>query len=155
LILALGTFQSVIGFPVLLVGEAILLLRLVGHEELRLEREYGERFPKHAERVPRLLPALRPRIEDDDQSPRWGPALWDQAFQWGFVATLLAFAFTLSDLIGYALGGATFAFLLLQMLARIVWSSSRRSPRPPHDPMELSAGSNDTRIVDSLDFHAV
>jgi protein-S-isoprenylcysteine O-methyltransferase Ste14 len=130
LILALGTFQSVIGFPVLLVGEAILLLRLVGREELRLEREYGERFPKYAERVPRLLPALRPRIEDDGQSPRWGRALWDQAFQWGFVATLLAFAFTLSDPIGYAFGGATFAFLLLQVLTRIIWSSSRRSPSP-------------------------
>jgi protein-S-isoprenylcysteine O-methyltransferase Ste14 len=90
LLLALGTFQSVIGFPVLLVGEAILLLRLVGREERRLERECGERFLKYAERVPRLLPALRPCIEDDGQSPRWGRALWDQAFQWGFVATLLA-----------------------------------------------------------------
>jgi protein-S-isoprenylcysteine O-methyltransferase Ste14 len=130
LLLGLGTFQSVIGFPVLLVGEAILLVRLVGREELRLEREYGERFPEYAERVPRLLPALRPRIEDDGQSPRWGRALWDQAFQWGFVATLLAFAFTLSDPIGYAFGGATFAFLLLQMLARIIRSSSGRSRWP-------------------------
>jgi protein-S-isoprenylcysteine O-methyltransferase Ste14 len=130
LILALGTFQSVIGFPVLLVGEAILLLRLVGREEVRLALEYGERFPKYAERVPRLLPALRPCIEDDGQSPRWGRAFRDQAFQWGFVATLLAFACTLSDPVGYAFGGATFAFLLLQMLARIIWGSSRRSPSP-------------------------
>jgi protein-S-isoprenylcysteine O-methyltransferase Ste14 len=66
LMLALGTFQSVIGFPVLLVGEAILLLRLVGREELRLGREYGERFLKYAERTPpthgrrRPVPALGP-----------------------------------------------------------------------------------------------
>jgi protein-S-isoprenylcysteine O-methyltransferase Ste14 len=130
LLLALGTFQSVIGFPVLLVGELILLLRLIGREELRLEQQYGERFVRYAERVPRLLPALRPRIEGDGQAPRWGRALWEQAFQWGFVATLLAFAFTLSDPIGYAFGGATFVFLLLQMLAEMVWSRLHRTPSP-------------------------
>jgi protein-S-isoprenylcysteine O-methyltransferase Ste14 len=112
------------------VGEAILLQRLIGREELRLKQEFGERFVRYAERVPRLLPALRPRIEEDGQAPRWGRAVWEQAFQWGFVATLLAFAFTLSDPIGYAFGGATFVFLLLQMLAEMVWSRLHRAPSP-------------------------
>ncbi len=120
LLLALGTFQSVIGFAVMLVGETILLLRLVEREELRLKQEYGERFLDYAQRVPRLLPALRPRFEDDGQSPRWGRALWDQAFQWGFVATLLAFAVTLSDPVGYAFGGATLAFVVLQRLSQFL-----------------------------------
>jgi protein-S-isoprenylcysteine O-methyltransferase Ste14 len=121
LIVALGTFQSVLGFPVMLLGEALLLLRLIGREELRLEQEYGDRFRSYAQQVPRLLPSLRPQVEDDGQSPRWRQALWDQAFQWGFVATLLAFAFTLSDPIGYAFGGASIAFLLLQKLAQQLW----------------------------------
>jgi protein-S-isoprenylcysteine O-methyltransferase Ste14 len=121
LIVALGTFQSVLGFPVMLLGEALLLLRLIGREELRLEQEYGDRFRSYAQQVPRLLPSLRPQVEDDGQSPRWRQALWDQAFQWGFVATLLAFAFTLSDPIGYAFGGATIAFLLLQKLSQQLW----------------------------------
>jgi protein-S-isoprenylcysteine O-methyltransferase Ste14 len=121
LVLALGAFQSIFGFPVMLVGETLLLLRLVGREERRLEQEYGERFLKYVQRVPRLLPAVRPHIEVDGQSPRWGRALWDQSFQWGFVATLLAFAFTLSDRIGYAFGGATIAFLLLQKLSELLW----------------------------------
>jgi hypothetical protein len=60
----------------------------------------------------------------------WRQALWDQAFQWGFVATLLAFAFTLSDPIGYAFGGATIAFLLLQRLVWRFWIRSHRSPSP-------------------------
>src|SRR5580704_13286757 len=128
LLIALGTFQSVIGFPVLLVGEAILLLRLIGREELRLEQQYGERFVRYAERVPRLLPALGPRVEWDGQAPRWGRAVWKQAFQWGFVATLLAFAFTLSDPVGYAFGGATIGFLLLQKIAGFLWIRWRRSP---------------------------
>src|SRR4029077_9758765 len=51
LILALGTFQSRLGFPVMLVLESILLLRLVGREELQLEQEYGEGFLRDRESV--------------------------------------------------------------------------------------------------------
>src|SRR5215831_11374052 len=78
----------------------------------------GERFRSYAQSVPRLLPSLRPRLEDEGQLPRWRQALWDQAFHWGFVATLLAFAFTLSDPIGYAFAGATLSFLVLQKLVQ-------------------------------------
>jgi protein-S-isoprenylcysteine O-methyltransferase Ste14 len=127
LILALGTFQSLLGFPVMLVAETILLLRLVAREELRLEQEYGERFRVYARRVPRFLPSLRPGFEDDGQLPQWRQAFWDQAFQWGFVATILAFACTLSDPIGYAFGSATIAFLVLQKLAQAFWFRRRRS----------------------------
>jgi len=127
LLLALGTFQSVIGFPVMLVGETILLLRLTKREELRLKREHGERFLNYAQRVPLFLPSLRPNIEEDGQSPRWGRALWDQAFQWGFVATLLAFAVTLSDPVGYAFAGTTLAFVLLQRLSQFLWLRCRQA----------------------------
>jgi protein-S-isoprenylcysteine O-methyltransferase Ste14 len=125
LILALGTFQSVLGFPVMLFAESILLLRLVAREEFRLEQEYGERFRGYAQRVPRFLPSFRPRFENDGQVPQWRQALWDQAFQWGFVATLLAFACTLSDPIGYAFGSATIVFLVLQKLAQAFWTRLR------------------------------
>jgi len=74
----------------MLFGEMILLLRLVAREELQLEQKHGKRFRSYAQRVPRFLPGLRPPVESDGQSPRWGQAFWDQAFQWGFVATLLA-----------------------------------------------------------------
>jgi protein-S-isoprenylcysteine O-methyltransferase Ste14 len=128
LVLTLGTFQSALGFPLMLLGEVILLLRLAGREELRLAEESGERFRVYAVRVPRFLPSLRPRMEDDGRPPRWPQALWDQAFQWGFVATLLAFALTLSDPIGYAFGGATIGFLLLQKIGGFLWIRWHRSP---------------------------
>jgi protein-S-isoprenylcysteine O-methyltransferase Ste14 len=130
LILALGTFQSVLGFPVMLLGETILLLRLVAREEFRLEQEYGERFRGYARRVPRFLPSLRPRFENEGQVPQWRQALWDQAFPWGFVATLIAFACTLSDPIGYAFGFATIVFLALQKLAQAFWIRLRRTHNP-------------------------
>jgi hypothetical protein len=118
LVLALGTFQSRLGFPVMLLAETVLLFRLVAREELLLKQEYGERFRSYAQNVPRLLPSLRPHLEDEGQLPRWRQALWDQAFHWGFVATLLAFAFTLSDPNGYAFAGATLSFLVLQKLVQ-------------------------------------
>jgi protein-S-isoprenylcysteine O-methyltransferase Ste14 len=127
LILALGTFQSLLGFPIMLLAETILLLRLVAREELRLEQEYGERFRAYAKRVPRFLPSFRPQIEDDGRLPQWRRAIWDQAFQWGFVSTLLAFAFTLSDPIGYAFAVATLSFVVLQKLAQPILSRLRRT----------------------------
>jgi protein-S-isoprenylcysteine O-methyltransferase Ste14 len=130
LIVALGTFQSRLGFPVMLLAETILLFRLVAREEIRLEQEYGERFRVYAQRVPRYLPSLpslRPLAEEEGELPCWGYALWNQAFQWGFVATLLAFACTLSDPIGYAFALATIAFLVLQKLTNVIWIRFRRT----------------------------
>jgi hypothetical protein len=127
LLLALGTFQSRLGLPVMLLGEALLLLRLIAHEELLLDQEYGDCFRAYRQRVPRLLPSFRPRIADDGHPPQWRLALWDQSFQWGFVATLLAFAFTLSDPVGYAFAGATLSFLVLQKLVQPVVIRLRRT----------------------------
>jgi hypothetical protein len=73
LMLALGTFQSRLGFPVMLLGEALLLLRLVAREELLLDLEYGHSFRAYAQRVPRLLPFLRRRIADDGKCTAMGP----------------------------------------------------------------------------------
>lgn len=118
LIIALGTFQSRLGFPVMLFGEIFLLLRLVGREELLLDEEHGDSFRAYALRVPRFFPSLHPDIAGDGPPPQWRKALWEQVFQWGFVATLLAFAFTLSDFVGYALAGVTLSSLILQKLVQ-------------------------------------
>jgi protein-S-isoprenylcysteine O-methyltransferase Ste14 len=67
LILALSTFQSRLGFPVMLLAETILLLRLVAREKFCLEQEYGERFRVYAQSVPCFLPSLRPRFDNDGQ----------------------------------------------------------------------------------------
>jgi protein-S-isoprenylcysteine O-methyltransferase Ste14 len=118
LVVALGSFQSRLGFPILIAAETLLFLRLIAREEMRLERQCGERFREYRRRVPRLLPSMRPQIAADGELPHWRQAIGDQAFQWGFVATLVAFACTLSDPIGYMFACATLLFLALQELVR-------------------------------------
>jgi protein-S-isoprenylcysteine O-methyltransferase Ste14 len=118
LVVVLGSFQSRLGFPILIAGETLLFLRLIAREEMQLEKQCGERFRDYCRHVPRLLPSLRPRIAADGELPRWRQALADQAFQWGFVATLVAFAWTLSDPVGYVFACATLSFLVLQTLVQ-------------------------------------
>jgi len=118
LVVALGSFQSRLGFPLLIAPETLLFLRLIAREEMQLERQCGERFREYCRRVSRLLPSMRPQIAADGDLPHWRQAFVDQAFQWGFVATLVAFACTLSDPIGYMFACATLLFLALQELVR-------------------------------------
>jgi hypothetical protein len=127
IVVALGCFQSLWGFPILIAAETLLFLRLIAREEIQLKQQYGERFHEYCRRVPRLLPSLRPRIAADGELPHWRQALGNQAFQWGFVATLVAFACTLSDLVGYMFGCATLLFLALQKLVQLLLIRSRRA----------------------------
>jgi len=125
LVVALGSFQSRLGFPILIAAETLLFLRLLAREEMQLEQQSGERFREYCRRVPRLLPSLRPRIAADRELPRWRQALRDQAFQWGFVATLVAFACTLSDPVGYVFACATLSFIGLQKLVQVLLIRTR------------------------------
>ena len=126
LLVALGSFQSRLGFPILIAAETLLFLRLIAREEMQLERQCGERFRQYCKRVPRLLPSMRRQIAADGELPHWHQAFGEQGFQWGFVATLVAFACTLSDPIGYIFACATLLFLALQKLVRALLILLRR-----------------------------
>jgi len=121
LLVGLGTFQSRLGFPVFLIGETMLILRLIAREEMRFDQQYGERFRDYRHRVSRLWPSLRPQIAREVQLPHWRQAFVDQAFQWGLVATLAAFAVTLSDPVGYGIALIALLGLALQKLYRNFW----------------------------------
>jgi protein-S-isoprenylcysteine O-methyltransferase Ste14 len=116
LVIALSSFQSRLGFPILMAGETIFIVRLIRWEELQLDRIFGDRFRDYRQCVPRFVPSLRPRISGNSQAPSWRQGLADHVFAWGFVATLIAFACTLSDPVGYAFGGATLLVLSVQRL---------------------------------------
>jgi protein-S-isoprenylcysteine O-methyltransferase Ste14 len=125
LVIALSSFQSRLGFPIMIAGETIFIVRLIAREELQLDKIFGDRFRDYRQCVPRLLPSLRPRISGESPAPSWRQGFADHVFAWGSVATLLAFACTLNDPVGYAFGGATLLVLVIQRLFNTL-----RSPEP-------------------------
>lgn len=128
LLIALGTFQSRLGLPIMLLAEAVFLVRLVGHEEMLLDQKYRECFSRYRHAVPRIIPSLRPRIKTSDEVPLWLFAFRKNAFQWACVITLLAFAVTLSDPVGYAFTAMAIAIGLLLRL-RDFFSLTRYGPK--------------------------
>jgi hypothetical protein len=116
LLTALGTFQSRLGLPVMLMAETVFLVRLMGHEETLLERKYRESFVNYRQAVPRIIPSLQPRIKTSCDVPLWRLAFWRNAFQWACVITLFAFAATLSDPVGYAFTAMAIAIGFLSRL---------------------------------------
>ena len=87
---ALTPFMSWSGalFTVLLIP--ILEVRLILGEEAFLSQKLGPVYTAYAAKVPRLLPALRPRVPAAGQVPRWGQAFLGEIYFW---AVALSFAF--------------------------------------------------------------
>ncbi len=91
----LGFLASRLGFVILAGGAAFRILRLIGREEAELAERQGQRFREYCRRVPRLLPALRPRVPGSGVEPRWGQALQGEAMMWCFFFAMMAFTVTL------------------------------------------------------------
>ncbi|HTU35160.1 MAG TPA: isoprenylcysteine carboxylmethyltransferase family protein [Candidatus Acidoferrum sp.] len=124
LTVGLGLLASRTGFAVLVVGGAIRIRRLIGREELQLEKEQGERYREFCRLVPRLFPSLRARIPAAGIAPRWGQAFWGEAFMWGFSVTMVAFTITLQSAVAKILALTTLALWLVQ---RLTWSERKHT----------------------------
>jgi protein-S-isoprenylcysteine O-methyltransferase Ste14 len=71
-------------FAIVLVS--IFQLRLIGGEEAFLEQKQGAAYLAYKARVPRLWPALTPRVAAGGRQPAWGMALLGEIYMWGVVA---------------------------------------------------------------------
>jgi protein-S-isoprenylcysteine O-methyltransferase Ste14 len=83
---ALGLLMPASGavFVVVLVG--VESLRLIGGEEAFLTRTLGPDYLAYTARVPRLVPALRARVDGTGARPAWGTAVLGEIYMWGVVA---------------------------------------------------------------------
>lgn len=124
LALGVGFLASRIGFVVLVLGMTLFLLRLIGREETQLEREQGERFREFCRRVPRLIPALTPRVPAGGLTPHWGQAFAGETFIWGPAIGMLAFAITLKNYLLWIFVAAG----LLFRIAQGYFEGKRRKP---------------------------
>ena len=55
-------------------------------EEAFLSAELGEPYPAYRARVPRVVPALRPRLAASEVRPAWVSAVLGEVYMWGVVA---------------------------------------------------------------------
>ena len=118
----LGLMASRLGWVVIVVGMLIFMYRLIGREEAALLAGQGERYRAYHAAVPRLWPALAPRLPSAGSQARWRQAWRGEAFFWGFALASAAFAATLQLRYFGAIFVADFLFYVLLLP---LWQRSR------------------------------
>jgi hypothetical protein len=94
--MAMAVFASRTGAVVIVILMPLFLLRLINREEAELKIAQGESYGRFLTAVPRLMPALTPRLPASGAQARWAQALVGETFMWGFAVALTGFALTLS-----------------------------------------------------------
>jgi len=92
----MGAMMSRSGLVVSVVAIFVFCYRLILREESDLQASQGEQYERYRRTVPRLLPALRPRIPSGGNAARWAEGFKAESWCWGFAAAVVAFAITLS-----------------------------------------------------------
>ncbi|HMG03781.1 MAG TPA: isoprenylcysteine carboxylmethyltransferase family protein [Edaphobacter sp.] len=87
---ALGLLMPPSGALVALILIVLFDLRLALGEEAFLSARLGEPYREYVGRVPRLLPAFKPRIPDTGVKPAWGLAFASEVYMWGVFVSFVA-----------------------------------------------------------------
>jgi protein-S-isoprenylcysteine O-methyltransferase Ste14 len=123
LAVGLGLLASRIGFLVISIGMLLFAYRLILREEATLLQSQGESYRRYLGVVPRLFPALLPRIPAAGAKPDWLDGFTGEVFMWGGAAAMAAFTLTRSLRWFWIVYGAGIIIYFLQFSFR-----SRRSP---------------------------
>lgn len=91
--LALALLMPPSGAVFTVVTLGLFQLRLIGGEEAFLAQKLGEPYRAYCALVPRILPALRPRVAASATRPRWGMAFLGEIYMWGVFVTYVALGY--------------------------------------------------------------
>src|SRR3954470_17842530 len=91
----MGAMASRLGFIVLQVLMLVFCYRLIFREEAELRAVQGERYDAFKKAVPRLCPALAPRIPAAGGKANWAAGFKAEGWVWGFALAVALFAVTL------------------------------------------------------------
>jgi protein-S-isoprenylcysteine O-methyltransferase Ste14 len=70
---------------------AFFELRLIAGEESFLTAKLGEPYRAYCAKVPRIVPALTPRVPASTIQPKWLTAFLGESYMWGVVVTFAIF----------------------------------------------------------------
>jgi len=88
--LAVALLMPATGAIFTILAVALFQYRLMRLEESFLTAQLGEAYAEYCRRVPRIVPALRPRIPGSGARARWLQALLAEIYQWGVAGSFLA-----------------------------------------------------------------
>jgi protein-S-isoprenylcysteine O-methyltransferase Ste14 len=118
LAMGVGLLASPLGWAVMVFGLSLFYYRLVLREEAALMQSQGEPFRAYCAAVPRFFPALRPRVKASGARPSWGQAFAGEIFMWGFAASVVTFAITLTLRSFYIVLGISLVGYMLYWISR-------------------------------------
>ncbi len=92
----IGLMASRLGCLFMILAMYVFVFRLILREEEGLLHTQSYSYAAYRNTVPRLFPALIPRVPAAGNQPRWGQALAGEMFIWLFGVAVLCFAITLN-----------------------------------------------------------
>jgi protein-S-isoprenylcysteine O-methyltransferase Ste14 len=95
LIAGVGLMANRLGWTVMVLGMWLFVYRLILREEEGLLATQGAAYRAYLHAVPRLWPAIAPRVARGNGRPRWGQAFGGEMFTWLIGLAVLCFAVTL------------------------------------------------------------
>jgi protein-S-isoprenylcysteine O-methyltransferase Ste14 len=85
--LALAVLMPPSGAVFCILAISLFQLRLIAAEESFLGAKLGEPYLAYCAKVPRLIPALTPRVPASTLQPKWSLAFLGEIYVWGVVVT--------------------------------------------------------------------
>jgi protein-S-isoprenylcysteine O-methyltransferase Ste14 len=127
-VLALALLMPPTGALFMVIAIGLFELRLIAIEEVFLARTAGEPYRAYCAKVPRLLPALAPRVPSSGAAPRWSIAFLSEIYMWGVAITFLAVGWRYNSFL--IMQGVIVSLGLLLIVRAII-----RKPSPDADDL--------------------
>jgi protein-S-isoprenylcysteine O-methyltransferase Ste14 len=109
-----GVMCSPMGWAVQVGLAIVFVYRLILREEAELLNGQSESFRDYCRAVPRLLPAIKPRIAASGAHPHWGEGIAVQVNWWGIALANVIWAISLRPWLAFTVGGVGFVLSLGQ-----------------------------------------
>lgn len=117
---------SRIGSVVMLVGMIVYNYRLILREEAGIRAEQGEIYRAYCAAVPRLWPALHPKLPSAGAIPNWSGGFLGEAFMWVMAFSVAAFAVTLKLPVFFVVLGS--AYVVYFVCGAIIRKRQTKTP---------------------------
>ncbi len=151
LAIGFGLMASRIGYAILVVGMVLFDYRLILREEAGIRQSQGESYRAYCAAVPRLLPALAPKVPSAGRTPNWGDGFLGEAFMWVLALSVVAFAITLNQRVFFVVLGS--AFVVYAICYAVI--RARHKKKATFSACHVEVGHNPRQCRRSIRFVAV